>query len=75
MGPYRKSRLDVLDAQRQLFDAEIELARTNRDQLVALVQIYKALGGGWPPEQVSGMIGGMLGMVGGMMQQMSAMIE
>lgn len=41
--------LDVLDAQRQLFAAEIELTRTGRDQLVAVVQVYKALGGGWTP--------------------------
>ena len=42
--------LNVLDAQRQLFEAEIELARTQRFQLVSLVQLYKALGGGWTPE-------------------------
>jgi multidrug efflux system outer membrane protein len=39
--------LDVLDAQRQLFQAELELASTMRDQLTAVVQVYKALGGGW----------------------------
>ena len=39
--------LDVLDAQRQLFTAEIDLAGITRDQLTAVVQIYKALGGGW----------------------------
>ena len=39
--------IDVLDAQRQLFDAEIDLAQTQRSQLVAVVQLYKALGGGW----------------------------
>ncbi|MGH7314737.1 MAG: efflux transporter outer membrane subunit, partial [Candidatus Rokuibacteriota bacterium] len=42
--------LDVLDAQRQLFLSEIELARTTRDQLTAVVQLYKALGGGWTHE-------------------------
>jgi multidrug efflux system outer membrane protein len=42
--------LDVLDAQRQLFASEIELSRTTRDQLTALVRLYKALGGGWTPE-------------------------
>jgi hypothetical protein len=36
----------VLDAQRQLFSAELELASTTRDQLAAVVQLYKALGGG-----------------------------
>lgn len=44
------SYLDVLDAQRQLFTSEIDLARTTRDQLTAVVQLYKALGGGWTPE-------------------------
>jgi multidrug efflux system outer membrane protein len=39
--------LDVLDAERQLFAAEIELASILRDQLTAVVQLYKALGGGW----------------------------
>jgi outer membrane protein, multidrug efflux system len=39
--------LDVLDAQRQLFAAEIDLAASTRDQLTAVVQVYKALGGGW----------------------------
>jgi multidrug efflux system outer membrane protein len=39
--------LEVLDAQRSLFNSELTLAQTNRDQLVALVQLYKALGGGW----------------------------
>lgn len=39
--------LDVLDAERQLFSAQIDLAATTRDQLKAVVQLYKALGGGW----------------------------
>lgn len=39
--------LDVLDAQRQLFAAEIDLAAAQRDQLAAVVQVYRALGGGW----------------------------
>jgi multidrug efflux system outer membrane protein len=39
--------LEVLDAQQQLYPAEFDLARTERDQLVAVVQLYRALGGGW----------------------------
>ena len=39
--------LDVLDAQRQLFDVEIAFAQTQRNQLLAVVQVYKAIGGGW----------------------------
>jgi multidrug efflux system outer membrane protein len=47
------SYLEVLDAQRSLFNSELTLAQANRDQLVALVQLYKALGGGWQ-ERVPG---------------------
>jgi multidrug efflux system outer membrane protein len=39
--------LEVLDAQQQLYPAEFELARTERDQLLAVVALYRALGGGW----------------------------
>jgi outer membrane protein, multidrug efflux system len=39
--------LNALDADRDLFVAEVSLARTRRDELLALVQLYKALGGGW----------------------------
>ena len=42
------SYLDVLDAQRSLFQAELELTQAERAQLAAAVQLYKALGGGWP---------------------------
>ena len=38
---------EVLDAQRFLFSAELQLAQTRRDHRVAIVQLYKALGGGW----------------------------
>jgi outer membrane protein, multidrug efflux system len=39
--------LNALDADRDLFEAEVGLAQTRRDELLALVQIYRALGGGW----------------------------
>jgi outer membrane protein, multidrug efflux system len=39
--------LNALDADRELFDAELNLAQTKRNELVSLVQLYKALGGGW----------------------------
>jgi multidrug efflux system outer membrane protein len=47
--------LEVLDAEELLYPAEGALARTRRDQLVAVVNLYKALGGGWevPGEQVA----------------------
>jgi multidrug efflux system outer membrane protein len=41
---------EVLEAQQQLFPSEINLARTQRDQLLAVVSLYKALGGGWQDE-------------------------
>jgi outer membrane protein, multidrug efflux system len=49
----RSSYLDVLTAQRSLYDVELALARTRRTQLVSVVQLYKALGGGWSPTEVS----------------------
>ena len=39
--------LEVLDSQRSLFDAELDAAESIREQLVAVVRLYKALGGGW----------------------------
>jgi outer membrane protein, multidrug efflux system len=39
--------LEALDADRELFDAELSLARARRDDLLSVVQLYKALGGGW----------------------------
>jgi multidrug efflux system outer membrane protein len=39
--------LDVLTAKRNLFDAELSLTATRRLHLVSIVQLYKALGGGW----------------------------
>lgn len=39
--------LDVLDAQRNHFDAQIGLSNAIRDELITVVQLYKALGGGW----------------------------
>jgi multidrug efflux system outer membrane protein len=44
------SYLEVLDNERQLFEAELELTRARRDELVAVVQLYRALGGGWQSE-------------------------
>lgn len=41
------TQLNALDADRDLFNAELSLAQTRRDELLALVQLYKALGGGW----------------------------
>ena len=39
--------LEALDADRELFEAERSLAVARRDELLSVVQLYKALGGGW----------------------------
>jgi multidrug efflux system outer membrane protein len=44
---------EVLEAQQQLFPAELGLARTRRDEQLAVVNLYKALGGGWNDEQMN----------------------
>ena len=41
--------LQVLDAQRNLFQGELELARLRQQELASIVQLYRALGGGWTP--------------------------
>jgi outer membrane protein, multidrug efflux system len=41
------SLLNALDADRDLFNSELNLTLTRRNELVSLVQLYKALGGGW----------------------------
>ncbi|HEY3453222.1 MAG TPA: efflux transporter outer membrane subunit [Bryobacteraceae bacterium] len=41
------SYLQVLDAQRNLFQGELALARLRRDELASVVELYRALGGGW----------------------------
>ncbi len=42
--------LTVLDAQDKLYIAQIKEAQTRSDLLVALTNIYKAMGGGWVAE-------------------------
>jgi outer membrane protein, multidrug efflux system len=39
--------LEVLDSQRSLFEAELTLAQNRNNEYQSLVQLYKALGGGW----------------------------
>jgi outer membrane protein, multidrug efflux system len=43
----RATYFEVLQAQQLLFPSEEALAQTQREQLVAVVNLYKALGGGW----------------------------
>jgi multidrug efflux system outer membrane protein len=41
------SYLQVLDAQRNLFRSELDLATLQRQELASIVELYRALGGGW----------------------------
>ena len=41
------SYLEVLDADTRLFAAQLVLAQAQLNELLAIVQIYRALGGGW----------------------------
>ena len=46
------SYLEVLESQRQSFDAQLQYSHTRRNLLNAHVALYKALGGGWlSPEE------------------------
>lgn len=39
--------IDVLDASRRYFEAQVGLANAVRDEYLAMVNLYRALGGGW----------------------------
>lgn len=39
--------MDLLDAQRTYFDAQLSLSYAVRDKRITMVNLYKALGGGW----------------------------
>jgi multidrug efflux system outer membrane protein len=46
------SYLEVLYNEQQLFDAELLLAQARRNELLSVVQLYRALGGGWTVPEV-----------------------
>jgi multidrug efflux system outer membrane protein len=49
------SYLEVLESDRSLFRAELAESEVRREQLVSVVELYKALGGGWElPEPAQG---------------------
>src|SRR5215813_4404087 len=54
----KASYYEILEAQQQLFPAQLNLARTKRDQLLAIVALYKALGGGWQSETNAAAVAG-----------------
>ncbi len=41
------SYLQVLDAQRDLFQGQLTLARLRLNEVLSVVELYRALGGGW----------------------------
>ncbi len=41
------SYLEVLDAERSLFDSELQLASARSERLTSIVNVCLALGGGW----------------------------
>jgi multidrug efflux system outer membrane protein len=49
----KSSYFEVLQAQQELYPAQRALVQNQTSQLIAIVQLYKALGGGWTPETPS----------------------
>jgi outer membrane protein TolC len=41
------TQLNALDSDRDLFQAQLSLAEIRLNELLSVVQLYKALGGGW----------------------------
>jgi outer membrane protein TolC len=41
------TELNALDADRDLFQAELTLSSIRRSEVLAVVELYRALGGGW----------------------------
>jgi multidrug efflux system outer membrane protein len=48
------SYIEVLDAERSLFDAELALAQTREQLLTAFANLYIAFGGGWKTDSTEG---------------------
>jgi multidrug efflux system outer membrane protein len=44
------SYLEILNADQQLFDQELQLAQVRGEEMRAFVELYRALGGGWQVE-------------------------
>jgi multidrug efflux system outer membrane protein len=44
------SYIEVLDAERSLFSAELQYAQTQQARFQAVINVYKAMGGGWAIE-------------------------
>jgi len=46
------SYLEVLYNEQELFSSELALAQARRNELLSVVQLYRALGGGWEQENL-----------------------
>jgi outer membrane protein, multidrug efflux system len=46
----KSSYFEVLEAQQQLYPSQRAQVQTQVNALVSVVQLYKALGGGWQPQ-------------------------
>ncbi|MFP3866800.1 MAG: efflux transporter outer membrane subunit [Desulfobacteraceae bacterium] len=46
--------LEVLDSDRQLFESELRLTQTRANEFLAVIALYRALGGGWQTQDDSG---------------------
>jgi multidrug efflux system outer membrane protein len=44
------SYIEVLDAERSLFNVQLQYTQTQQTQLQAMINLYKAMGGGWVVE-------------------------
>jgi multidrug efflux system outer membrane protein len=44
------SYIEVLDAERSLFNAQLQFTQTQQTQFQAMINLYKAMGGGWVAE-------------------------
>jgi len=47
------SYFDVINAERDLFPAELQAVQAERSEIGALIQLYQALGGGWQPDSTA----------------------
>jgi outer membrane protein TolC len=48
------SRLEVLDTERSLLDAQVALANASAAQKTAIADLFRALGGGWQTPSEAG---------------------
>jgi multidrug efflux system outer membrane protein len=47
------SYLEVLDTETRLFGSEVTLVQAQLDNSVAVIQLYRSLGGGWTAQEAA----------------------